>query len=157
MFPEEGGCHSVPRRSDTCDSTDTLCTGDISEVRKMGHEGIISHQICRTCPQLCHIYSVSVTKVPDSGRNSQGLRSEQNSCMPSAHQKAQLAASGGLCQVSARQQKWRGGDLHTSIYLFKTLQLPSGHVCLVVTELAVVQREVNKSLLRGKMLLFFNS
>lgn len=42
----------------------------------------------------------------------------------------------------------------TCIYLFK-MPLPSGHlICRAVTALAVVQREVNKRLLRGEALFF---
>lgn len=61
---------------------------DSSEVRKIGH--IISHQVCRTC-LFCHVDSASVTKVVDSSQSSQGLRSELNSRMVSAHLKAQPA------------------------------------------------------------------
>lgn len=107
------------RRSDTCDPRDTAHTGDISEVRKIGHEGIISHQICRARPRSCHVDSVSVTKVRDSGQNSQGLRCEQNSCLAFAHLKAQPAGRlvGSVrCQGGNRRGRHRND-------LFKTLGL----------------------------------
>lgn len=120
-FIEEGGCPVVPRRSNTCDSTDAVCTGDISELRKMGHEGVISHQIRRTCPQFCHVYSVSVIKVIDSGRNSQGLRSAQNSLYGFCPSESAASSLWWTLSNVERQREWQGGDLHTCTYLFKTL------------------------------------
>lgn len=126
----------VLRRSDTCDSTDTIYTGDISEIRKIGHEGIIRHQICRTCPQFCHVDSVNVTKVIDSSQNSQGLRSEQNSWMAFAHLKAQPAEAlvGFVRCQGGRMGTWIPVFTCSRCYGFKESHLPSGHlICLAVT------------------------
>lgn len=71
-------------------SQQTLYAQGISEVRKTGHKGIISHQIYRTCLRPA-MWAVRVLKVVDSSQNSQGLRSEHNFCMVFAHLEAQPA------------------------------------------------------------------
>lgn len=143
-------------------SQQTLYAQGISEVRKTGHKGIISHQICRTCLRPA-MWAVRVLKVVDSSQNSQGLRSEHNFCMVFAHLEAQPEQTGRLSQVSGRQQEWQNGDLDTAMDLRLPVQdamilreapsqwapdLPS------CRSAAVVQRKVNKSLLRGEALFF---
>ena len=102
------------------------------------------------------MYSVSVTKVIDSGRNSQGLRSKQNSCMAFAHGKAQTAVSDGLSQGSERQQEWQGGDLHTCVYLLKTLWLPAALALLFCPRAGCsTKRSKQKTSAWGKCYFFF--
>lgn len=105
-------------------SQQTLYAQGISEVRKTGHKGIISHQICRTCLRPA-MWAVRVLKVVDSSQNSQGLRSEHNFCMVFAHLEAQPAGplvDSVRCQGgnrSGRMGTWT--QQWTCVYLFKML------------------------------------
>lgn len=152
-------CPVVLRRSNTCDSTDAVCTGDISEVRKMGHEGVISHQIRRTCPQFCHVYSVSVIKVIDSGRNSQGLRSAQNSLYgfcPSESAASSLWWTLSSVGEAAGVAGWGPAHLHLPVQDFVASQwalaLPCCHRAGCSTK-----RSKQKTSAWGKCYFFFNS